>query len=164
MRERSPVRHIAGGPRCTPDLDHTCPVWVRRRSDRCKTWSSLLGGGSWDEWCFVRFYPLSDSLSGTGIRPLVFLMWNKRQGLTYCLLNRAKWITVGIASTANTIGHIWPDTGAGFCVEVKTGYACHLKFPSVDAVVEHIADRWVWMGEETILSRTSSNRFWFLWK
>lgn len=71
-------------------------------------------------------------------------------------------ITVSIASTADAIGHIRPNAGAGFRVEVETGYACHLKFPPADAVVEHIADRRVRMGEESILSWAGSDRSWFL--
>lgn len=59
-------------------------------------------------------------------------------------------------------GAVGPDARAAVLVEVQASGASNLDGLTIDAVVEHVADRVVWVGEEAVLTRTLLRRLGWL--
>lgn len=61
-------------------------------------------------------------------------------------------LLVGSWVASLTSGIVWPHASSAVFVKVQTSSAGDFVGLALDTVVEHVADSWIWMGEETVPS------------
>lgn len=84
---------------------------------------------------------MGDDLAGLVVLALVFRA-----------LESVLQLLLGV-NAALAVGGVGPDARAGVFVEVQSSGALVLDVLAVDAGVEDVTDRRVWMGEEAVLPR-----------